>query len=78
LKKVRAGDTLVVLDRDEPVARIERIEKGSTVDDRLVRLEKNGLIRRASKAFDFSTFQELPRVELSVLEALIDERKDGR
>jgi prevent-host-death family protein len=78
LKKVRAGDTLIVLDRDQPVAKIEHIEKGSTADDRLIRLEKTGLIRRASRAFDFGTLQEQPRVEQSVLEALIDERKEGR
>ncbi len=79
LRKVRAGQPLLVMDRDEPVARIERVEAGGVADDRLARLERAGLVRRASTPLD-SVFVagKGPRSRQSVVQALIDERREGR
>lgn len=80
LDKVKAGETVVVFDRDQPVARIERITGADAVADRLARLERSGLIRRARKRLSVSAIREasLPRSKQSVLQALIEERREGR
>jgi antitoxin (DNA-binding transcriptional repressor) of toxin-antitoxin stability system len=47
LKKVRAGQTVLILDRDEPIAMIERVDSRLSTDERLARLEQAGLIQRS-------------------------------
>ncbi len=79
LKKVRAGRTVLIVDRDEPVARLERVEAGGPADDRIGRLEKAGLLRRAVRRLDPGALRaEAPKAERSVLDALIDDRREGR
>ncbi len=79
LRKVRAGQALVVMDRDEPVARIERVEAGGVADGRLARLERAGLVRRAGRPLDPRVVAgKGPRARTSVVQALIDERRGGR
>lgn len=50
LDKVRNGETIVITDRDRPVARLEPMGIDDQLDPegRLARLERNGIIRRAS------------------------------
>jgi prevent-host-death family protein len=79
LDKVRAGETVVVLDRDRPVARIERIEPAEEGDERLARLERQGLVRRGSESLPAALLQTPgPRSASSVVEALIEERREAR
>jgi antitoxin (DNA-binding transcriptional repressor) of toxin-antitoxin stability system len=79
LKKVRAGLAILVVDRDQPVARLERIEAGGLADDRLSRLEKAGLVRRSTRALDLAALHyPPPKSQRSVLAALVDERREGR
>lgn len=79
LKKVRAGHSVLILDRDQPVARIERIETGAAVDDALARLERSGLVRRGREPVPMKLLrQEAPRSRRSVARALLDERREGR
>jgi len=79
LKKVRAGRTILVVDRDEPIARIERIEAGGTADDRVGRLVRSGLVRRASRRLDPAALRrDAPKPRRSVVEALLEERREGR
>ena len=48
LKKVRAGQTVLILDRDEPIAVLERVDQQILGrDERLARLEQAGLIKRS-------------------------------
>jgi len=54
LKKVRAGKTIVIFDRDEPIARLERIRAELHPDERLSRSKE------------------------SVVEALVEERREAR
>src|SRR5256885_14442785 len=52
LKKVRAGQTILIFDRDEPIARLESVNAGGRAgsgEDRVVRLERAGLLRRAAR-----------------------------
>ena len=81
LKKVRAGQTILILDRDEPVARLERVSAGGTAlgDDRLTRLERAGLLRRAARPLDLQRLRTLSlRADTSLLQAVLEERRDAR
>jgi antitoxin (DNA-binding transcriptional repressor) of toxin-antitoxin stability system len=79
LKKVRAGQTVVIYDRDQPVARLERIEGGSGVDDRLERLERAGLMRRGTGSDPLELLKDgAPKSKRSVTQALIEERRESR
>ncbi len=79
LRKVRAGETVLVLDRNRPIARIERVGELSGADGRLARLEAAGLVRRATGALPRKLLAaERPRSRRSVLAALIEERSEGR
>jgi prevent-host-death family protein len=79
LKKVRAGQTILVFDRDQPVARLERIKDEGCPDDRLSRLERNGLLRRSTGRLPLETLQSpAPEAKQSVVQALLDERQEAR
>jgi prevent-host-death family protein len=45
LRKVRAGQAVVIYDRDVPVARLERIESKGRGADRLALLRAQGVLR---------------------------------
>lgn len=81
LQKVRNGQTVMVTDRDRPVARLMPVNSADTESDRIVRLEALGLITRP-KAPPLS-IEEIRRRRpvapgAGVLEALIEERREGR
>jgi antitoxin (DNA-binding transcriptional repressor) of toxin-antitoxin stability system len=79
LKKVRAGQTILILDRDRAVARLERVSGDAGGDDRLARLERAGLVRRATRPIPVKALRAVaPRSTTGVLEALIREREEGR
>lgn len=79
LKKVRAGQTVLIYDRDQPIARLERIEGGSGGDDRLARLERAGLMRRGKGPDPLELLKNgAPKARRSVTQALIDERRESR
>jgi len=79
LRIVKAGGSVLVFDRDEPVARLEGVKAGSADADWLTRLEKDGVIHRGSGAVPIELFRKpRPKPGKSVLEALIEERRSGR
>jgi prevent-host-death family protein len=81
LKKVRAGQTVLILDRDEPIAVLERVDNKSLADDeRLSRLERAGLITRPklSNPHDALRGYKPIKTRKSVVDALIEERREGR
>jgi len=79
LKKVKAGQSILILDRDQPVARLERVERERHPDDRLTRLERAGLIRRATQPVPIKILKApAAKAKGSVLQALIEERREGR
>jgi prevent-host-death family protein len=79
LKKVRAGQSVLIFDRDQPVARLERIESAADEDDPIARLERSGLIRRGRAPVPLKLLkQAVPRAKRSVAKALLDERREGR
>ena len=82
LKKVRAGETILILDRDEPIARLERVEAAGRDEERLARLEKAGIVRRARRPLSIEALRAgpvpAPSAQEEVLSALIEERRTGR
>ena len=77
IDRVRAGESIVVTDRGQPVATIEPIRNDLDNASRLVRLERSGIIRPASKSRP-PLHAALPVAKASAVDALIDERRSGR
>ena len=77
----RPGARMLILERGVPVARLEPVSRENSSDGRLARLERSGLLRRASvdkrKAVIHTPPPALADGE-SALEALIGERRTGR
>ncbi|MEQ8857976.1 MAG: hypothetical protein RIC56_04965 [Pseudomonadales bacterium] len=80
LKKVRGGETVMILDRQEPIAMLERIDSADHPEGRLARLEQAGAVRRPRAPIDAKSLAslELPKPRASVVDALLAERQDGR
>ena len=79
LRKVRAGETVLILDRSQPVARLERVQGQSEPDSRIARLERDGLLRRSTQAVPMEMLRSsVPKAKRSVVAALIEEREEGR
>ncbi len=79
LEKVRTGESFLILDRGQPIARLDCMDEQTRADDRLARLESEGLVRRAVRPFPWELLAEPPpKPGKSVLEALIKERREGR
>ena len=79
LKKVRAGETVLILDRNQPVAKIEPATAGDDPRGRLAVLAREGLIKPAEKRVPMRMLKSRPPApSKSVLEALLKERREGR
>ena len=81
IDRVRHGETVVITDRGRPVARLVSALTAAPEDaeGRLARLERRGGLRRATA----SPPRSLPKLARAkrpsgVLEALLDERREGR
>src|SRR5437879_6353376 len=83
LEEVKNGEPLLITERGVPIARIEsvRAQQGRTADQaRLARLERAGVIRRGRPISQWLIDEppvKLPK-GVSVLEALLEERRSGR
>jgi antitoxin (DNA-binding transcriptional repressor) of toxin-antitoxin stability system len=82
LRKVRAGHSVVVYDRDIPIARIDRIEDRGAGDDRLALLAAQGITRPpeaelSAKRLRQALSRPLAR-SVRLLDAVLEERREGR
>lgn len=80
---VRHGESVIITDRDRPVARLVPVQRVENEEDevRLARLERAGIIRRPIAPLPKEFLTELPPKlpdGVSVLEALLEERREGR
>ena len=80
LDRVKAGETVTITDRGVPVAQIVPLNGASEVDwdARLEKLERQGVIRRPKQKLPpgWLSSRPLPKFEGSVLEALLEERRE--
>ena len=80
--QVRHGETILILDRGRPVARLESaVTPDEDGDGRLARLERRGLVRRATNKRVENIFaQARPKSKpgSSILAALLAERQSSR
>jgi prevent-host-death family protein len=78
LQRVRAGQTVIVYDRDRPIARIDRVADEDD-DDRIAQLRRAGIVTPPSEPLPLDVLRTpLPRAGHSVLDALLEEREAGR
>ena len=81
IDEVKAGETILVLDRGRPVARIEPAVAGPEAVGRLERLERKGLVRRAREKTPAALLAKRPprpNPGASALTELLAERRAGR
>lgn len=78
---VRGGESVLITDRGRPVARLEPLTSGSGQQGSLQRLERAGVVRIGRSAPPVAIIRRPgPRLAegVSALDALLDERRDGR
>ncbi len=79
LSKAISGDTVLILDRGQAVARLEGISLPTQTDERLARLERAGVVRRATGPLPVDLLRKpAAKARHSVLQALLEERQAGR
>lgn len=82
LDRVKAGESVLIVDRGVPVARLEPARSpDEDPGGRLARLERAGLVRAGSGAPIEAILGTAPpkaRAGASALQALLDERATGR
>ena len=82
LAEVRAGETILILDRGIPVARLEGIRSHDGDETgRLERLYRAGLLKPPRTEFPRSIIKEDPPslgAGVSAVESLLEERRTGR
>jgi hypothetical protein len=70
---------VLILDRDLPVALLERVEPGRQGDDRLARLERAGIIRRGTGAIPAALLRRpVAKPTRNLVQAVLEEREEGR
>jgi prevent-host-death family protein len=79
LDRVKAGEEVTITDRGKPVARIVPLPATEVDwDERVTRLEREGLITRPRRPLEPGWLRSRPLVKsrASVLEALLEERRE--
>lgn len=78
LQSVRSGETVVVYDRSRPVARIDRVAEDQD-EDRVTQLQRAGQLAPPVDPLPLELLRSpAPQASASVLDALLEEREDGR
>ncbi len=82
IDRVRSGESVLIVDRGTPVARLESAVSGAPdAEGKIARLERTGSVRAARKppAIDLLS-EEAPslRPGASAVAAILEERREGR
>ena len=81
LARVRRGETILILDRNQPIARLEPLEDAKWASrEHFADLERRGVLRRAKKRSGVNLLKSLPpapKVQIDLLGALLAEREEG-
>ena len=83
IKVVQGGETVLILERDRPVARLQPVAEQGTSRSagRLARLERAGVVRRPHRKLPESFLSDpLPKIkgDSGIVETLIENRIEGR
>lgn len=84
LDLVRSGETVLIMDRNRPIARLEPVYQDAKVDSdgRVARLERSGMIRQAKNPAAIKAFiNRKPKPAskgMNLLDALLAEREEAR
>ena len=83
LDRVRHGESILILDRGIPVAKLEPRGKegGVAPEGRLERLIRKGIVTPAKRPLDRELFAKPPlatRTGVSAVDLLLEERRQGR
>jgi len=81
LDQVRAGESITILDRGTPVARLEPVVSDAGHDGRLRRLARAGVVRPPDGTDMRRLLEQMPpapQAAASVVDALLEERRSGR
>ncbi|MBY0495079.1 MAG: type II toxin-antitoxin system prevent-host-death family antitoxin [Cyanobacteria bacterium] len=79
IDQVKAGKSIVILDRGRPVARLEPV--GNHAEARLEQLVREGIVRPPLKPFPRGLIASPPPDRCgkkTLLDALLEERREGR
>lgn len=81
IDQVRRGQSVIITDRSRPVAMLSPVDASLSDDDRLAALDRAGIITRGRHRLPDSFFK-MPRGKsppnATLLQAILDERRDGR
>lgn len=83
LDAVRHGESILIMDRGRPIARIEPVTSTSdeATENRAARLERNGVLRLPTNKPDMSLIKTAPpplAKNASAVDALLRERDESR
>jgi prevent-host-death family protein len=82
LAEVRAGETVVIVDRGIPVARLDPVAgQGEDAEGRIARLRRTGVLHPARREGPISLLLEEPPARApgtSIVDVLLAERSAGR
>ena len=82
IDRVKAGASILIVERGRPVARLEPVTGGlGGVEGRLAQLVRAGVVRPPRGPVPrsiFSTAPPKPKRGVSIVDILIDERREGR
>ncbi len=80
IDQVKAGETVTILDRGTPVARLEPVVSHAAQEGRLRRLSRAGIVRLPDQKAQRGLTHLPPAatVASSVVDALLDERRTAR
>jgi prevent-host-death family protein len=81
LDRVKAGASVLIVDRGRPVARLEPVRGAGSDEALLARLVRDGVVRPARGGPRKELFTRRPpraRKGASALRALLEERREGR
>jgi antitoxin (DNA-binding transcriptional repressor) of toxin-antitoxin stability system len=83
LQEVKSGTTILILERNRPVARLEPVAaEEATNDERVASLVAQGLATAPRRRLDIASFLSRAMIRLpmgaSAVQALLSEREQGR
>lgn len=81
IKRVKAGETVIIEDRGVPVAQLQPLTSTGTAEGRVLRLQQAGLVRLPREKVSMDIIKmppPRPKHKIEASSILLDERRSGR